>query len=284
MAERPSGAETTVSGPLNTTTAPEISAARLACSNLDSALPNSGKIASNSPLCGVRIVGGGPLLNEREQFLRVGLERGQPFGVDDDGRLAGKHGGDVLPRFGRRARAGPDQHGVPARVGEDFGQSASAFIGGNHDRGQLRRIDVKGRFRGGHGDKPRADPQRRARAQPSRAGAFHRAGNHHRVPTVVFMAVGLQSRKIAQPEIGFVDEGLRHDLGENRARNADINRPDVTAIALGGQQDMAGLAAEKGNGGDGLEGDALDRCRMSNRCRSAHRWRRPAIRAHSPVR
>ena len=83
--------------------------------------------------------------------------------------------------------AGPEHEGVEARVLQDGVQPLRTVAAPQHDRGELRRVDPEGLGRRGHGHEAGADPQRRPRRQPRRAGPGRAARGDQGMAALIFV-------------------------------------------------------------------------------------------------
>ena len=97
--------------------------------------------------------------------------------------------------------------------------------------------------------RPGAGAQRAHGAEPRRAGREGRTGHDHRVTAGIFMALRLRPGKMREPERGLVGEGLRLDDLKHAVGNADIGDARLAAKLAARQQQMPGLQAKEGDGG-----------------------------------
>ena len=160
IAARPSGAATTVSAPLRTTTAPVSQAAARARASLSSSGPNpAGAGEQARELALVRRHYDGVAAARDEGRERVGLagKTGQRVGVEHDRpslARTGQRRRDELPQSRPHTRAGAERNGAPAGVGEKRLEPGEAGKRRDHHGGRMRRVDGDGLRRACERDDP----------------------------------------------------------------------------------------------------------------------------------
>ena len=87
-----------------------------------------------------------------------------------------------------------------------------------------------------------------ARAKTGSAGVRRTAGDDQCMAAMIFVRLGVKSRKEMPPVHTGVFERLRGNGVQDGNRNADVGHHDVAAGGPPGKQHMAGFLAEKGNG------------------------------------
>ena len=78
-------------------------------------------------------------------------------------------------------------------------------------------------------DQASADPQRRTRRQPRRAGAVGSAGDDERRAARVFVGGGVEPRQSVAPDRRRVDERLRRDHRQRALGEADVGEDEPAA-------------------------------------------------------
>ena len=192
IAARPSGAATTVSAPLSSTTAPDAAAARalLEFRSTSDLRPDPLNNRANSPSCGVSTVGAAArALIAREQRLgRLGKAR-QRVGIEHDGALARERGQHQLAHRCADPAAGPEHDRVEPASARNSASSAAPSTG----RTMTARLAAALTASASRGlaivtspAPARSAPRAASRAAPVDDDA---ARHHHRVAAAIFVAV-----------------------------------------------------------------------------------------------
>ena len=127
----------------------------------------------------------------------------------------------------------------------------------HEDVAEAHGVDWEGCGRRRDGHQAGADPSRRAGGEPPCSG-HHRAAGDQRVAAGVFVALGTGPGKPLAPPRRIVSNNLRRDPVEHRVADADRRYEDLAAIDPAGQEQMPGLAPEKGDGQRRARRDAAD--------------------------
>ena len=260
IAARPSGAATTVSAPLRTTTAFSAAAAARARASLLGCPRISGRprnSRANSPSCGVTIVARRCSRDQHGEARRVAGKARQRVGVEHDrarrrARL-GQRRRDERARRVADAGAGAEKNGVAPGVGEQRREPARPENGATITAVEWAALTSDRVGRAGERDEPGADPQGGARRQPRRAGAMRGAGEDQRRAARIFVRSRAGARQRMAPDRRRVDEGARRDCPQRARRAADLREREAPARSAARQQQMARLQAKEGDAGARLD-------------------------------
>ncbi|CCC97845.1 protein of unknown function [Azospirillum baldaniorum] len=180
-------------------------------------------------------------------------EAGQRVGVQHAGLSSTQRGERMAPRVRPDSGSRSQQHRVLARIHQQSLEGRAVRHIGHDQAGRAGGVDRHRVGWAGHRDQPCPGAQSAPRRQPRRAG-HPRPAKHHRVPSRVFVRVEPRPGVALPPQVGAVHQGLRRDGVQHRVGNADVGDHHLPAENPAGQQQMAGLAAEEGDGQRRLRG------------------------------
>ena len=136
---------------------------------------------------------------------------------------------------------GPSTKALQPAIGKKSRQLLGAVDGPDHDRQVARGIDRERLARAGDGDKPGAGPQRAARCEPCGPGRRKAAGDDDRMAAVILVSARLRPRKMREPQLRRVGEGLAAGSSASTLSECRCRRPRWSAMQPARQQHMAGL-------------------------------------------
>ena len=199
-----------------------------------------------------------PFLQDIREPLRFAREARHSVGVEHDGTFPGESGQNARTRFLADAHARSDRKCVEPAIGKKPRQLLGAIDGPDHDRQIARGIHRK-RFAGARdGDETGAGPERAAGCEPGGSGRPGRAGGDDRMSAVVLMSAQLRPRKMREPKLRRVLEGLGPDVRQYAIGYSDIGNPDGSTKKPTRKKHMARLLAKECDGLRSLDGKPHD--------------------------
>ena len=191
MAARPSGAATTVSPPLSTTTVPLTLRGKARPFKLRSdfcSCVQSPEVARKFTFMRGEDRGpAAPSLSRLHKPSRMPRETRDGIGVEHDGALARQSGKHEFAGRCADADAGADRQRVEPGIGQEPRQFVRSVHRPHHDGEVCRSIDGKRFTRACDRDQSRSGAQGTACGEPRGAGRPRRTGNDHRMAAVVFV-------------------------------------------------------------------------------------------------